>query len=554
MQPPKVGFYVKVQMNRKYFEQKLNHYGIPIINEIKGYTHFDARFSMKNCWDYISNPLKVASHSFFPFIRYEQVFDKYVVSDKKNNEREKKVKEREICYASHIDSCIYTYYAAILNANYDEALRAVGIDYEDNGAVNSSVVAYRDVLEGKSNINFAHDAIQFIRKINNCMVIVGDFKNFFNSLNHKYLKEQIKTILKVDELSDDWYSVFKSITKYSYVDLAQLMFRICRGGECCLKERYIRFNKDEPFSCKNGEHRKLGKVCHDDETYAQIQKFAAAAIVKKNGKAVKCYKGHCANRFCRKAFNSLEKIDINLVRKAKLIKYPHNINSNGVDERVGIPQGSSISAVFANVYMFDFDKSICNYVNKLGGKYMRYSDDFILILPRDDKFADHLKFLQSKVCEGKVTLEDDKTKIFDVNLEDETPIKSCSSKYLSGGKDIKDAIDYLGFTFDGKDVTIKSKTIFKYYYRMYSKIKYIKQQRETGKDKVGTANLYKNYTSKSFHWKEKSTNGKCSTNIRSGNFLTYVRRAKAIFKEDKDIDAPVRHHLSKIASRFNKGD
>lgn len=541
-------------MDKSFFEENINYNGISALDEVKNYTHFDAKISMSKCWDYISNPKTVASHKFFPFIRFEQVFEKYVVKDKKNDEREKKFKTREICYASHIDGCIYTYYAAELNEKYNQALLDAGIDKVDvNGEMQSSVVAYRNVLEGKSNIHFAHEAIQFIRQIKDCMVIIGDFKSFFDRLNHSYLKKQIKNILQVEDLSEDWYAVFKSVTKYSYVDLPQLMFRLCVDGETSFKEAYVeKFKKEDFKSGKCLEER--DSIARGRADYKDIQKFAGANKIVKNGNTEKCFKGHCTNRFCYKAFNTLNKVDICLARDNGLIKYPHRLNDEGKEERMGIPQGSAISAVLANVYMFEFDKAIFEYVNSLGGKYMRYSDDFIIILPHDNKFSEHLEFLQKTRAEAKVGLEDKKTKIFDVNLNEESPIKSCSSRYLKNGEDGKNAIDYLGFTFDGKDVTIKSKTIFKYYYRMYSKIKYIKIQRELEKEKVGTANLYKNYSSKNFKWVEKIEDDKNSTKKNNGNFLTYVERVKEVFVEDKDIDVPVRHHLSKIASRLNSKD
>ena len=543
-------------MEKSFFEEKVNYNGISALDEVKSYTHFDAKISMKKCWDYISDPKKVATHSFFPFIRFEQVFEKYVLKDKKNDEREKKFKTREICYASHIDGCIYTYYAAELNEKYNQALLDAGIDsVKSDGTRHSSVVAYRDVLEGQSNINFAHDAIQFIRQIKDCMVIIGDFKSFFDRLNHAYLKKQIKNILQVEELSEDWYAVFKSITKYSYVDLSQLMFRLCVAGESSFKELYVKNIKHDDFdSSLNLCINERDAVACGQADYKSIQKFAGANKIVKNEETINCYKGHCTNRFCYKAFNTLNKIDITLARENGLIKYPHRLNDAGKEERMGIPQGSAISAVLANVYMFEFDKAIFNYINKLGGKYMRYSDDFIITLPRDDKFPEHLEFLQKTRKDAKVGLEDKKTKIFEVNLDDEIPIKSCSKLYLNKGEDGKNAIDYLGFTFDGKDVTIKAKTIFKYYYRMYSKIKYIKLQREKGKEKVGTANLYKNYSSKNFTWQEDGDDELTPTKKNRGNFLTYIKRVKEVFVEDKEIDTPVRHHLSKIATRLNSKD
>lgn len=50
----------------------------------------------------------------------------------------------------------------------------------------------------------------------------------------------------------------------------------------------------------------------------------------------------------------------------------------------GIPQGSPISALLANVYMLDVDKKVYEIVAAQNGMYMRYSDDFIIILPIRD--------------------------------------------------------------------------------------------------------------------------------------------------------------------------
>ena len=50
-----------------------------------------------------------------------------------------------------------------------------------------------------------------------------------------------------------------------------------------------------------------------------------------------------------------------------------------------IPQGSSISAVYANVYMIDFDKKINDYVTSHKGLYRRYCDDIIIVITNDKK-------------------------------------------------------------------------------------------------------------------------------------------------------------------------
>ena len=46
-----------------------------------------------------------------------------------------------------------------------------------------------------------------------------------------------------------------------------------------------------------------------------------------------------------------------------------------------IPQGSSISAVYANVYMVDFDKRINDFITSRKRIYRRYCDDIIVVVP-----------------------------------------------------------------------------------------------------------------------------------------------------------------------------
>ena len=48
-----------------------------------------------------------------------------------------------------------------------------------------------------------------------CYIIVGDFKNFFDLLGHFYLKHQPCNLMETDRLSDDYYAIYKNITKYA---------------------------------------------------------------------------------------------------------------------------------------------------------------------------------------------------------------------------------------------------------------------------------------------------------------------------------------------------
>ena len=100
----------------------------------------------------------------------------------------------------------------------------------------------------------------------------------------------------------------------------------------------------------------------------------------------------------------------------------------------------------------------------------------------------------------------------------------------------------MGFTFDGKNVTIRDKTLSKYYYRMYKKVRSItKHKGITHKgNKISCKQLYLKYSERG---------AKCSETSK-GNFLSYVNRAKHIFKGDTQIDRGTKRHMQKIRKRL----
>ncbi len=53
-------------------------------------------------------------------------------------------------------------------------------------------------------------------------------------------------------------------------------------------------------------------------------------------------------------------------------------------EKMGIPQGTSISALLSNVYMLKFDLAAQQEVCKVGGSYLRYCDDMLFIIPHEN--------------------------------------------------------------------------------------------------------------------------------------------------------------------------
>lgn len=157
---------------------------------------------------HIRDPDWVSSYAFMPFIHFEIIFKRYGTK-LEDGEKIKDKKIREIFYAAHKDQFIYKYYGDLLSFYYNE--------YAEKFEIDEEAIAYRN-NKGKSNIEFTFEVFDFLFKQQQALVISLDFTSFFDNINHSYLKRNIKEVLKVEELEEDWYQVFKNTTKYSYID------------------------------------------------------------------------------------------------------------------------------------------------------------------------------------------------------------------------------------------------------------------------------------------------------------------------------------------------
>ena len=417
-------------------------------NDTKPYAHFDLRvsLSMPSIRKYVMDRTKIVTHSFYPFIHFEKKNSRYGKKGPK--------KPRELYYCSHLDRCVYQRYAFLLNYQYNIWACENNID--------DVAIAYRDSL-GKNNIDFAKDAFDAIRSFPQCFILVGDFTNFFDNLEHQYLKKMMCEVLGVERLPQDYFSVFKNITRFSSWDW-----------------------KD---------------------------------IVKAAGENI-------AERGVRKKINSKETV----LTKEQFQKNKKDIKKN--ISGVGVPQGSPISAVLSNIYMIKFDKDIKRYVTSKGGIYMRYSDDFIIVLPyeRDAEIADFTSYIFSYVesMKGLIDLQKEKTSCY--TYKDEVIYEG----------DQPSSINYLGFLFDGKNIRIRPRAITKYYYRMRRKANTIGRSNWTSSKgrRISTKELYSIY----------------SRNDEKQTFIDYARKAKGILKlNDQEANALIKHHKRKIAMAIKEG-
>lgn len=115
-------------------------------------------------------------------------------------------------FASHRDSCILSKYSADLVQRLDAWYVRVGLE--------DTAIAYRSL--GKSNYHFAVVVQNYVRAHDPVTILCFDVTGFFDNLNHAILKKRLKWLLEVNELSDDWFKVFRTITKYRCVKLVDL--------------------------------------------------------------------------------------------------------------------------------------------------------------------------------------------------------------------------------------------------------------------------------------------------------------------------------------------
>lgn len=196
-----------------------------------------------------------------------------------------------------------------------------------------------------------------------------------------------------------------------------------------------------------------------------------------------------------------------------------------------IPQGSSISAVYANVYMVDFDKKINDFITAHKGMYRRYCDDIIMVIPMS---KDNLLRGEDKKITDFVYRVRDEIPRLDLNPE-KTEHFFYENGVLEKIMGESNLINYLGFTFDGKNVRIRDKSLFKFYCRAYRKIKKVKEAMDERSFNAGRKAIYKSYTHLGVKKDPKE----------HGNFLTYAYKADNIFRKSELLNSEIRNQVKR---------
>lgn len=368
--------------------------------DLKNYPHFDAPISPDEAVKLATDAKRVASHTFYPFMLFNNRWTKFAPQGVKGKE-----KTRPIRYAARSDAYIFSYYRHQLSKPYEDALQSAGID--------NCILAYRKLRtpdgEGKCNIHFAKDAFEQIQKLGNCAVVALDISSFFEHLDHDRLRAMWCKLLGVASLPPDHERVFRAVTQYAVVEKQSVYQRLGHFGVKRVDSR------GNPI---NGYLTPFNKIPMQLCTGKQFREKIAGGDGSKN------------------------LIDLNF-------------------KPYGIPQGSPISDLLANFYLFDFDIAVNAMAKKVGGAYFRYSDDILIVVPGADTeglnvMSDVRKLIGT--AGKKLSIKKEKCSVFSFKK------KGTAQEFkLIYGTQGQNGIEYLGFRFDGKKVFLRDSTLSNLY-------------------------------------------------------------------------------------------
>ena len=444
------------------------------LEDLKHYPHFDRHLSIKEAHAIVSDPKRVTSNKFYPFFLYYETWQPFRSSDNVRPNR----KSRPIRYAARRDAYIFTYYRRILAEKYEKRLTHLGIKH--------CPIAYRRIPKknggGKCNIDFAKDAFDEIERQIDCVAIALDIKGYFENLDHSNIKKFWCGLLEVDRLPPDHYTVFKNITRYHVVDQEDV-YRRLGFIETGTVKGYLRKKYTVPFKkmpiqlCSPAEFRE--KICGGDP--------GLPSLVRPNADEI----GNLLNH--------------------------------------GVPQGAPISDLIANFYLLDFDVAMNEYAVRRGGRYMRYSDDILIIVPGGAPEADSAEeFAGSELRKFGDALELKKSKTCIVRFRrTETGLRFEHVRGPQG----KNGFEYLGFRFDGKLVYVRDSTMSRLYRKVALSAKGVARGFADAHPNLSAAEILAtfNYSNFSQRFSRVHRGALSPDDYGTWTFYSYLKRASETF-------------------------
>lgn len=224
------------------------------LEEKRRYPHFDPIIGVDDEQKrLLFDPDAVKRHSFLPLIKSikEERRRKF---DEQTGERALSLKERPICYAAHIDSLIYSWYAYQINDLYGQMLGRLGIS--------GSVLAYRAL--DKSTPDHVREVGEFIMKKGDCVALCYDVSDFFGTVPRDAIRENLLRALSLPatkaggRLPDDHFRVLRAVTGSRTVEIETLRKMFPKGKIPVSNGRYL--PKSSFLEFVLAKHRALKKT------------------------------------------------------------------------------------------------------------------------------------------------------------------------------------------------------------------------------------------------------------------------------------------------------
>lgn len=445
----------------------------------KPYLHFDFALHKPKAVEYVLDKQNIIKHDFSPLIYYQKFARKY----KKETGRFIN-KPRNIFYASHVDGYIYAYYSHILGLQYEVYLEKHGIS--------DVVLAYRTIEKGGenyANMHFSREAFDFVKKTGGCKVLCIDLSGFFDHLCINTLKRNWQRVWSGEDatsLEEDHNRVFQSLKNAHYVE------------------------EKDIISAFNVDPRQRNEFDQSNQAARRAE----------------------LNRSLHQHVCSFSQLNAQKRINKIFIKDKATLNITGV------PQGTAISGMLANICMIDFDKEIKQKMESVNGLYRRYSDDIFIAFPSSLEFNEietYLEEVLSRIFSNKLKINRDKTdrRIYQT---DPNGKEHCYNENMKIS-----TIQYLGFTL-GKDGThLRPSTTSRNSSKIINKIRRNKKSwnNKAGLRSINTRAIYKAHSPRVI------------TPYENKGFISYakhsdqIQNTAGIGKQIKKIDPFIKKRIQK---------
>lgn len=373
----------------------------------RNYLHFDGRVLLKHHLEtgdhqlanILKDPVLLAKHKFLPFIRSDIRVRRF--RNKTGVQYEHLKHDLKFSTIKNRPIMFASHKDACIYSFYNFILSK---KYEAKVlacGLTENILAYRKIPRkeelgrNKSNIDFAKEFYEEAKKKPNTGILMIDVSHFFDNLDHNLLLKQIIEVKDGVLLGPEELTIIKSLTSFRYVFKNAALNAL--GIDLTKKRKRIAGLK----------HEHMFSLCSPRDFNLKIKK---AGLIKKNHKSV------------------------------------------------GIPQGSPISGLLANIYMLPFDGALKELVeNKFSGKYGRYSDD-IMVLVDANKLDEVYKYIRQLITKLKLEIKNKKTECF---IYDGKVFKNSMDMIGIKNDSKKDFPQYLGFNFDNKEMSVRSSTLIR---------------------------------------------------------------------------------------------